>query len=470
MALIEDGRVVEFRIEQPSTRESVGDIFVGRITDVLPGIQAAFVDIGTGKSGYLHRDQLLSYKRNHQNQKQSKSISSFAHQGQEVLVQVVKEGVGDKGPKLTEVIEIPGAMLVYLPLDRSISVSRKLKDEAEREKWKQFGEQECQQEDGVIFRTACEGKTQEIVLAELNKQRDIYKTILKQQKLTNKPALLYQAETFVQKLLQEISVDSIDEIIVDDFEMYQYLRKTIGGKVERYSGKENVFQSHQLEIELEKALNKVVTLANGAYIVIEKTEACTIIDVNSGKFQGKASQKETAFITNIEAAKEIARQLRLRDIGGMILIDFIDMKNPSEREKVISAFKTIAKLDQNQTTVYGFTRLGIVEVTRKRTRHSLQEILLSDCSPCESTGRVLSASSYFYRLERELIEFLRSDAEAVWVEVSSELKKFIDEENKHVLLEEISQLSVHVTEGINLEQGYLIRHIGSKAEVKSRLL
>lgn len=468
MAVIEEGKVVQLKMVQPSKREHVGDIYVGRITDVLPGIQAAFVDIGTEKSGYLHRDQLLSYQNSDIKQKESKSISSFIHQGQEVLVQIVKEGIGSKGPKLTEIIELPGQFLVYLPLEASVAVSRKMRNEEEREKWREFGQEVSHPGEGAIFRTLCEEHSVEMVLAELNRQRKDYKSILEKKKSAKKPSLLFEAETMIDQLLQETRIETSDEVIVDDFDSFQILTEKLTCSVKRYNGKENIFNRYQLEQEIEKTLNKVVTLDNGAYLVIENTEACTVIDVNSGKFQGKSNQQETVLKINMEAAKEIARQIRLRDLAGMILIDFIDMKSSKDQEKVISVFKKNVKADFYPSMVHGFTRLGILEVTRRRTRHSLAETLLSPCLHCDATGLVNSAMSVYYQLERDLMEYERTDTEAVWVDISSDLKALIDDEN-HKLLQERSKLSIYFTEGKEMNRSYLIRHIGTEEEVKDRL-
>ncbi len=474
IAVIEDGQVVELKVQQPSEKEHVGNIYSGRITDVKQGMQAAFVDIGTDKNGFIHRDHLLSYLQSPQpnEEKNKKSISSFASEGQEILVQVVKEGVGGKGPRLTGMIEVPGSYLVYLPHGKYIAVSRKMKSEAEREEWRIFGQQVCQSDEGLIVRTACETASKTVVLEELDRLRKNYQQITRLQKQKKPPSLLHETDILVEKLLQEIPSDQIEEIIVDDFNVHKSLKENYPSiRIERYQGKENIFSFYKIEHEIERALKRIVWLKSGAYIIIDKTEACTVIDVNTGKFQGKSNSRETAVVTNIEAAKEISRQLRLRDLGGIILIDFIDMKSESDRQKVIKAFYETSRNDRNTTKVLGFTQLGILEVTRKKTRQSLAETLLSTCSSCDGKGMIFSMKSLAFQLERELFELQGSIHEAVWVETSREIKAVVEGEGIAHLkrLEERLGLSVFFTVSEHRKHDYEIRHIGSEDEVKKRI-
>ncbi|WP_235848566.1 Rne/Rng family ribonuclease [Litchfieldia alkalitelluris] len=470
LAIIEEEQVVEIKIAQPGTREHIGDIYVGRITDVIPGMQAVFVDIGTGKNGYLHRDQLVSYHLSPltKEQKKDKSVSSFASQGQEILVQVVKEGVGGKGPRLTEMVELSGSHLVYMPKGKQLSVSKKMRTEEEREKWRRFGEQVCNEEEGVIFRTSCENQHDEIVLQELTQLRATAEEIVTRQRERNKPGIVFEALSMVRRLLQDENMEKITELIVDDFEIFQELKREYPDKIQRYQRKENIFTSYGIDLELEKALHKKVTCKNGSYIIIEKTEACTVIDVNSGKFKAETSQRDTALLTNIEAAKEIARQLRLRNIGGIVLVDFIDMKNVKDQQKVIDSFKEVAKKDRLLVRVLGFTALGILEITRQKTNQSLSEILQSPCYLCNGTGKSLSIESMYYQMERQLLEYHGSDYEAAWIEVTPELREFIDKKKRKPLEEKLS-LSIFITERYNGERGYHIRHLGSVQEVQNRV-
>jgi len=475
LAVIEHNQVTELRIQQPTEEETAGNIYSGRVTDVLPGMQAAFVDIGVGKNGYIHRNQLLDYHLSDlpEEVKNAKSISSFVREGQEMLVQVMKEGVGGKGPKLTGIIEIPGTHLVYLPKGNYVAVSRKMKTEKERERWRVFSQEVCEEMEGLIIRTASENQSTEVIVQEINKLRRRYDEIVTLQKSKKAPALLYDTNNLVHSVLQEIPLQQIDEIIVDDFKTFTEIKDHYHGieSLHYYREKENIFSHYEIEHEIDQSLKRVVWLKSGAYLIVEKTEALTVIDVNTGKFQGKTNQRDTVLKTNIEAATEIARQLRLRDIGGMILVDFIDMKSEADQKKVISAFKESTQDDRNRVRVLGFTQLGILEVTRKKVRPSLDETLRVDCHQCSGDGRVMSNETIAYRLERRLWELREMEHEAVWIETTSEVKKIIEGNNKEHLkeLEDHLRFTIKITPNESLSDTFSIRQLGSVVEINERI-
>ena len=475
IAIIEDNQVTDLRIQQPSEQESAGNIYCGRVTDVLPGMQAAFVDIGQGKNGYIHRNQLLDYHLSDlpEEVKNTKSISSFVREGQEILVQVIKEGVGGKGPKLTGLIELPGTHLVYLPNGKYVAVSRKMKTEQERERWRVFAQETCEHNEGLIIRTASESKCTDVILQEVIQLRRKYYEIVKEQKSSKAPTLLFDTNNLVHSILQEFPIHQISEVIVDDFETFTEIKNHYSGieSLHYFREKENIFSHYGVEHQIDLALKRVVWLKSGAYLIVEKTEALTVIDVNTGKFQGKINQRDTILKTNLEAAKEIARQLRLRDIGGMIVVDFIDMKSVEDQKKVINVFKDATQNDRNRVRVLGFTQLGILEVTRKKVRPSLEETLRRNCQVCSGDGRVMSNESIAYRLERSLWELRGMDHEAVWVETTNEVKGIVEGKNKEHLreLEQLLHFSIIITSSESVNDSFILRHRGMLTEINERI-
>lgn len=478
IAIMENNQVVEFHIQQPGHQEIVGNIYSGRVVNVLPGMQAAFVDIGIKKNGFIHRDQLLSYqlKSIQDGGVQQRSISEFVHEGEEILVQVVKEGVGNKGPKLTGIIEIPGTSIIYLPHGNYVAVSRKMKNEAIRENWRDFGNDVCQSPEGLIIRTVCEYQKNDILLNELDFLRKRFESILKKKQRSATPGLLFQESDIVERVIREIPHEEISEIVVDHFEMFRQIQKRFSvnesttPETTFYSRKENIFTNFELDHELEKALKRIVWLRNGAYIIIEHTEALTVIDVNTGKFAGKTSLRETVLNTNIEAAKEISRQLRLRDIGGMILVDFIDMKTNQDQIKVTQTMKNALKSDRTRTRIVGFTELGILQLTRKKARQSLETTLTEYCPECEGRGRVMSSETIAYKAERELWEYQGMDHEALWLEtIQPVLTCLAGKNNEHLTkLEEALKFRIYVTENNQLKT-YHIRQIGTRENIEARM-
>ncbi|WP_189655178.1 Rne/Rng family ribonuclease [Bacillus sp. HNG] len=471
VAVLEENKVLEINIQQPKHKEIVGNVYKGRVIDVLPGMQAAFVDIGLGRNGYIGREQLVSYHLAPPNEKE-KSISQLVRQGEEIIVQVTKEGADRKGPKLTGLIEFPSSSLVYLPFGNYVAVSRKMKEEEERDRWRRFGKAYLQNEEGLIVRTACENQDEVKILKELEFGRSRYQSLQKQQEQLKAPSLLFDANNLVDKILLEHRLETIKEIVIDDAQMYRQLKEQLGEeKVSYYRGKENIFSFYGIEKEIERGLKSIVWLENGAYLLIEQTEALTIIDVNTGKFQGKENLRDTVFKVNLAAAKEIAYQLMLRDISGIILIDFIDMKIIDERQKVIQALRSVSQKDRNRVTIHGFTSLGILEITRKKTRNDLSAIIQTNCPTCSGTGRIDSPETVVFKLERELWEQQGMDHDAVWIEATEEVKHvFLGEHNVHKKrLEEALSIKIYITELVSSRHDYTIRQIGSNDEIRARL-
>lgn len=470
VAVIEQEQVVEVNIHHPNQNEIVGNIYYGRVTDVLPGMNAAFVDIGIGKNGYLHRD----YLNMSQHVKNEKSISTLVHQGEKLFVQVMKEPIGSKGPKLSNRIELAGANIVYLPFEHSVGVSKKITEG--REKWRELGGKWLKEDEGIVFRTSCEGLNENVVYQEFISLRERFNEIKKCYAYAKKPVLLYEENDIVNRVVREIPVSEIDEMVVDDYEAFQNLKNHYTSfneqpKITYYTNKENIFSHYQLEQELEKAMQKDVLLENGASIVIEHTEAMTVIDVNTGKFAGKSNMKETVLKTNLAAASEIARQIRLRDIGGIIVIDFIDMKDTHDKNQVLRTLRQAFQTDHLQTKVLGFTGLGLVEISRQRIRPNLTRMVTAPCAACHGTGHRLSNEAISYKIERELVEYRMSDIEAIWIETSaSVIACLAGEHNEHLRwLEDMLKFEIHFTKNDHLSTDYLIRHVGTARDVKQRI-
>lgn len=462
VAVKEDGKLVELLIDRPDTHPIDGNIYIGRVVNVLPGMQAAFVDIGQQKHGYLHRDHLCSFQTSllSKSEKELKSISHFVHQGEAILVQVVKEGEGTKGPKLTGLLEFPGTHVVYQPYGKYKAISKKMSD-VKRKEWRKHLQEWLTEEEGAILRTASEHIPPELVEAELMDLQQQFLTAHDKVDSVKVPSLLHEEERFVSKLIRDISPAEVNHVEVDDASTFQFLKKK-GYPVRFYTGKEGIFKRRGMEQELEKALKKIVWLKSGGYILIEHTEAMTVIDVNTGKFIGKTGLQETVLKTNLEAAVEIARQLRLRQIGGIIIIDFIDMKNGKERTQVQNVLQAAVEKDRSFVRVVGFTELNLMQLTRKKVREPLTSLLLQ---AGEGKEVVYSIETISYQLERELLEFKGSEVEAVIVETKAEV---VDKLLNMLNVKERIGLEIYFIKKQKVSS-YEIRFAGSNKDANIRL-
>lgn len=478
-AIVEDGRVAELMIERTLDQRIVSNVYRGRVVTVLPGMQAAFVDIGREKNGFLYRDDLLSFHLSLEDEekKKKRSISEFVQQGEEVLVQVTKEGFGTKGPRLSGVISFPGQFLVYMPEGGYVGVSRRFSSPDAREHWRSIGEALREGQEGLIIRTSCEGHQQEEVEKELTFLRSYWKKLYKEEHERVAPALVYQSTGLVERVIRDVVNEGVSEIIVDHFQEYQLLKDLLNPypnvqeKLSFYREKENIFSNYQIDKELERALRQQVWLKNGAYLMIDQTEALTVIDVNTGKFTGKNDLHDTIRHTNSEAAKEIARQLRLRDISGIIVIDFIDMKREEDREYILTLFERELKKDRTKTNLVGLTGLGLVEMTRKKIRQNLQDSLSKPCPTCHGKGVVLSDEAQAFQLERQLWEYKGTIEEAVVVEIPSVVSTvFAGQKGEHLKrLEQALGFRILIYPNKRLLEGPVIRYIGDMEEASRQL-
>lgn len=468
-ALLRNNKVVKFIIEQPKQHSLVGGIYFGTVEKVLPGMNAAFINIGLDKNGYLHRDKLPSFLET----KEDKSISSYLHQGQKILVQVEKDPTGNKGPRLTGIIEFNGQWTVYMPKGFYIAVSKKMADETVREKWRRFGNDIKRDNEGILFRTACEEASEEDIREEIDRLRAVYENVLSQTKLMKKPGLVLEINHFIEELRKVVSEMEAGKVVVDHLEMKQELAASNQNKqieVIYHQNKENIFSAYQVESEIEHALSRVVELQNGAYLVFDEAEALTVIDVNTGKYSGKYDLQDTVIKTNELAALEIARQIRLRDLAGIILIDFIDMHESRAREQVKRKLEAVLREDERQTRVVGFTPLGILQLTRQKTRVSVSESLTTTCPTCAGTGSIRSAETIAFQLERELLELRGSDEEAILIDTTEGVRAvFAGEHDVHQKrLEEITGLEIHFSISDSPKPFYQIRQLGDAAEIRKK--
>lgn len=480
LAILENKKVVEILIERPDINKIVGNVYKGKVVNVLPGMQAAFVDIGLDKNGFLYRDELVSFQQSTENEeiKKERSISQFVTVGQEILVQVTKEGFGKKGPRLSEVVSFPGKYIVYMPNAGYIGVSKRMQTEEVREQWRKIGADLCQGDEGMIIRTATEGLTKEKVAQDLFFLRKLWEEVWKEGKSLKPPSLIYEDNSILEKIVRDINFDEVEKIIIDTMKDYLLLKEMFTPfpelleKLQFYQGKEGIFTYYNIEAELEKAMRRQVWLKSGAYLVIDQTEALTVFDVNTGKFTGKQDLQDTIVKTNIEAAKEIARHLRLRDIGGIIIIDFIDMKDDKDKETVLRAFNTVLKNDRTKTNVLGFTGLGLLEMTRKKVRQNLQDSVSSTCPTCHGKGKVLSDEAIAHKVERALWEYKGMDSDAILVEVPPTVVPIIKgTKDEHVKrLENALHYQIFIKPNPELAPNdFAIRFVGSVEDVVSRM-
>lgn len=453
VAVVEHGAVQELHIERTSNCGIVGNIYNGRVIRVLPGMQSAFVDIGLERAAFLH---LADIWRLRQSEDADKPIEQLLYEGKNILVQVIKDSIGAKGARLSTQVSIAGRLLVYLPQVSHIGISQRIEDETERkslrEKLKHLlptGE-----EGGFIIRTVAEAASEQDLQTDIEYLHKLWRDI-KEKSLIPQPALLYQDLNLSFRVLRDFISDDTTRILVDSRETFQkmatFARLYMANVVERldhYAGERPLFELYGVEDEIEKALARRVDLKSGGYLIIDQTEALTTIDVNTGGFIGVRSFDDTIFKTNLEAAQVIARQLRLRNLGGIIIIDFIDMESAEHQNAVLSEFKKSLMKDRTHMTVNGFTALGLVEMTRKRTRESLAHVLCETCPTCQGRSKVRTAQTMCYEILRELLRESRQfDAREFRIVASQQvIDLFLDEESQS-----LAQLADFIAKPISLQ-------------------
>jgi len=405
VAVLADGQVQELVVERAASRGLVGNIYMGKVARVLPGMQSAFVEIGLERAAFLHVADIWGNRKGNGDSarpESGKPIEKILAEGQPLMVQVLKDPIGSKGARLSTQLSVAGRLLVYLPQDPHIGISQRIEDEAGRallrEKLKELVPPD--EKGGFILRTLAEGADDAELRADIEYLRHLWRDIGERSLGAQPPKLLYQDLSLAQRVLR-------DMVSADTAFAQAYMPK-LRARLEHYTGERPLFELHNVEEEIEKALARRVELKSGGTLVIDQTEAMTTIDVNTGGFVGQRNFDDTVFKTNLEAAQAIARQLRLRNLGGIIVVDFIDMDSEEHRAAVLEEFRRALARDRTRMTVSGFTALGLVEMTRKRTRESLAHLLCEPCAACGGRGELKTARTVCYEVLREILREARA--------------------------------------------------------------
>lgn len=474
VAVVENGTVAELHIERETGQELMGNIYRGTVVRVLPGMQAAFVDIGLDRTGFLYVSDV------HQNileleQAMAKhattaggeieeeelpepisnisfNIEELLQVGQDIMVQVSKEPIGTKGARLTSHISLPGRHLVLMPTVQHIGVSRRIEDPEERERLRNLVREMAPNGPGFIVRTVSEGANLSKLKSEMDFLLKLWDTIQESMNRSTGPSLLYKDLAVSLRAVRDLFTREVDRLVIDSEDEYKKIMAFIETfahrlrySVELYEGDEPLFDSYGIEMEISRALERKIWLKSGGYIVIEMTEALASIDVNTGSYVGKRNLEETILKTNLEAVKEIAYQLRLRNIGGLIVIDFIDMERKQSRERVFTALKEAMKKDRAKTHILKMSELGLIEMTRKRTRENLNRLLEEPCLYCDGHGSLKSRKTICYEIFRDLERETASDKEGE----GDRLFLHVHPEIATVLKEDEQDSVIHMEKRIN---------------------
>jgi len=454
VALVDNGVLQEVHIERTRSRGIVGNIYNGKVVRILPGMQAAFVEAGLERTAFLHAADVVvpeehaegaeKVDRDTSTTSSSDSppeIRGLLHDAQDVVVQVVKDPIGGKGARLTTQITIPSRHLVFLPSSTHIGVSQRLQDNEERDRLRDLL-RECLASEpgpgGFIIRTAAEGASAEELISDVRFLRRIWSKIEERIKEAGPSSLIHEDLPLAIRTMRDLVNDNIEKVRIDSRETYDKVRKfadelipELSSHIEYYPGERPLFDLFSVEDEVQRALRKDVPLKSGGYLIVDQTEAMTTVDVNTGAFVGRRNLEETLFKTNLEAAQAIARQLRLRNLGGIVIIDFIDMTDPEHRRQVMRALEKAMSRDRVKSYITEMSSLGLVEVTRKRTRDSLERTLTESCSVCEARGVLKTAETVCYEIFREILRLARQyDANEILVLASQVvIDMLLDEES-----------------------------------------
>ena len=491
VALVENGVVVELHIERRTGQELMGNIYRGRVLRVLPGMQAAFVDIGLERSAFLyvtevHQDfldleqMMLRNSPNNLDERPTEeqaetlhesrqpipfNIEDLLHEGQDIMVQIAKEPIGTKGARLTSHISLPGRHLVLMPNVDHVGVSRRIEDLVERERLRSLAQEIRPPRLGLIVRTASEGADRGKLKSELDFLLKLWGSIQERMTKVSGTGLLYKDLGICLRSVRDLFTREVDRLVIDSREEYTNVMEFIETfapslkySVELYEGDDPIFDFNGIEMEISRALEKKIWLKSGGYIVIELTEALTAIDVNTGSYVGARNLEETILKTNLEAVKEIAYQLRLRNLGGLIVIDFIDMEKKVNRERVFTALKEALSKDKAKTHILKMSELGLIEMTRKRTRENLNRLLSEPCFYCEGRGSLKSRKTICYEVLRDIERENNALANAgdVLVHVHPEIAHMLKEEEQESIMDLQRRINRRITisekEGLHVEQ------------------
>jgi ribonuclease G len=475
VAVLDHGVAQELHIERASARGLVSNIYLGRVARVLPGMQSAFVEMGLERAGFLHvadiwdsraPPQANEPKNKHNTSGDYRPIEKMLHEGQSLLVQVIKDPIGQKGARLTTQISLAGRLLVYLPQDSHIGISQRIEDEAERAELRGRLQHLLPEglEGGFIIRTMAEAASEDELKHDVEYLTKLWADVRARATTVPAGSMVFQDLSLAERMLRDYVSADTPRLLVDSPEVGEKMRRfareysqAVLDRIHIYAGDRPLFDLYNVEGEIEKALQRRVDLKSGGYLILDQTEALTTVDVNTGAFVGVRNFDDTIFKTNLEAAQVIARQLRLRNLGGIIIIDFIDMDNAPHRDAVLAEFKRALERDRTRVTVNGFTQLGLVEMTRKRTRESLAHVLCEPCHTCAGRGELKTAQTVCYEIMRELMREARQFNPNEFRIMASQdvIDRFLDEEAPSLAELESSlekRISLQVETAYNHEQ------------------
>jgi ribonuclease G len=442
VALVENGVLQEIFIERTRRRGLVGNIYRGKVCRVLPGMQAAFVEIGLERAAFLHASDIMPRLPGNGESDAAgvEDISSLLREGQEITVQVIKDPLGTKGARLTTQVTIPSRFLVFIPRVTNVGISQKIEDEAERIRLRDLIQLFMAEDEsgGYIARTAAEGAGAEALRADMIFLRKLWTSINEREARTRSGEAIYEDLPLSIRVMRDLLDDQIEKIRIDSRESYQRVQQfaeqfmpDLQAQIEYYPGERPIFDLYGVEDEIHKALERKVQLKSGGYLIFDQTEAMTTVDVNTGGYVGHRNLEETIFKTNLEAAQAIARQLRLRNLGGIIIIDFIDMVDEEHKRQVLRALEKSLEKDHAKTHISEVSTLGLVEMTRKRTRESLEHVLCEVCPTCSGRASLKTPETVCYEIFREILREARQfDAQQLLVLASQEVVDLlVDEES-----------------------------------------
>mgnify|MGYP006273194111 CR=1 FL=1 len=441
VAAVENGAAQDVHIERVASRGIVGNIYSGRVARVLPGMQAAFVDIGLERSGFIHIADIVG-----PGAAADERVADHLHDGQLLTVQVLKDPLGKKGARLGTQLSVSTRYLVYMPQSEHVGISQRIEDGEERVRLQQVLAQALEAEavdlsGGYILRTAAEGSGVAEIAADLRFLTRLWAAVSRRAAAADSPQLLYEDLPLQLRTVRDLARPGVERILVDSGDSYRTLRDfcaeympEVAGLLEHYGGDRPIFDLHGIEEDIQRALARVVPLKSGGHLVIDQTEAMTTIDVNTGSFVGRRNQEETLFKTNLEAATTLARQLRLRNIGGIIIVDFIDMRDAEHRRQVQRALERAMARDPARNKITGVSELGLIEMTRKRTRDSLERQLCEECPCCGGRGVLKTAETVCYEIFREILREARAYETGDLMVLASPavVGRLLDEESQNV--------------------------------------
>ena len=482
VALLEGGQVVELYIERKKDTSLVGNVYKGRVLKILPGMQSSFIDIGLEKAAFLYVSDIMPNDEDYyapfieskadevpgvdnpqvpMEAQKPLPIEELIQEGQEILVQVAKDPMGTKGARVTSYVTLPGRYCVLMPNVEHVGISRRIENEQTREQLKSIANEIKPKGFGIIMRTASEDASAEEIRRDLEFLLLVWENIQRKKDKGSAPVLLYSDLDLVFRSIRDFMSHEVERLVIDSPDEFERLSEFVKNyferlleRIELYEGREPIFDAFAIEHDVSRALERKVWLKSGGYIIIDQTEAMTVIDVNTGKFVGKENLEDTILKTNLEAVKETAYQIRLRNLGGIIIMDFIDMEKVENREKVCNALVEAMKKDRAKSTIYNISELGIIQMTRKRVRESLGRVLCGQCPYCEGKGFVKSARTVAYEIFRKLRKMNLSSGKMAVITANSAVAELLSDEERYGIeeIENTFGIKLIVKEDFRLHQ------------------